>query len=189
MMVSRREIGTPSQRPKGMGWLVSIVSYSCLSLVIIASLTQFHVDRPCVVPRLSVMHGDSGAPPVYDKAELELLVTDQRENLESRQNKRKEVKRGPPSKKRKFATNTISRFSYKERKVEDKTSESEAMDFKVTATNNVERKIVPSAEVITRNSFKGGNAKDEEVESTTNAKVAIKLNSKQTKISSFIIKK
>ena len=143
----------------------------------------------CVVPRLSVMHGDSGAPPVYDKAELEVLVTDQRENLESRQNKRKEVKRGPPSKKRKFATNTISRFSYKERKVEDKTSESEAMDFKVTATNNVERKIVPSAEVITRNSFKGGNAKDEEVESTTNAKVAIKLNSKQTKISSFIIKK
>ena len=54
----------------------------------------------CVVPRLSVMHGDSGAPPLYDKAELELLVTDQRENLE-RQNKRKEVKRGPPSKKRK----------------------------------------------------------------------------------------
>ena len=28
----------------------------------------------CVVPRLSVMHGDSGAPPVYDKAELELLA-------------------------------------------------------------------------------------------------------------------
>ena len=88
-----------------------------------------------------------------------------------------------------IATNTVSRFSYKERKVEDKTSESEAMDFKVTATNNVERKIVPSAEVITRNSFKGGNAKDEEVEPTTNAKAAIKLNSKQTKISSFIIKK
>merc|ERR1712218_295756 len=68
----------------------------------------------CVVPRLSVLHGDSGASPMYDKAELELLVTDKKENLEERQNKRKEVKQGPPSKKRKFATNTISRFSYKE---------------------------------------------------------------------------
>merc|ERR1712218_515058 len=66
----------------------------------------------CVVPRLSVMHGDSGAPPVYDKAELELLVTDQRETL-ARKNKRTEGKeREPPSKKRKFGPNVISRFSY-----------------------------------------------------------------------------
>ena len=51
--------------------------------------------------------------------------------------------------------------------------------------------FVPSAEVITRNSFKGGNAKDEEVESTTNAKVANNLNSnsKQTKIYSFMNRK
>ena len=37
------EIGTLTQRPYGMGGLVSIVSYS-LSLMIIASRTQFHVD-------------------------------------------------------------------------------------------------------------------------------------------------
>jgi len=142
----------------------------------------------CVVPRLSVLHGDSGAPPVYDKAELELLVTDQRENLARKRKEGKE--REPPSKKRKFAMNTISRFSYKERKVEDKSSKPEAMDIKVTASNNVERKIVPSAEVITRNSFKRGNPNHEEVqESTTNAKAATKLKSKQTKISSFIFKK
>ena len=86
--------------------------------------------------------------------------------------------------------NTVSRFSYKERKVEDKSSKPEAMDIKVTASNNVERKIVPSAEVITRNSFKRGNPNHEEVqESTTNAKAATKLKSKQTKISSFIFKK
>ena len=72
----------------------------------------------------------------------------------------------------------------------DKSSKPEAMDIKVTASNNVERKIVPSAEVITRNSFKRGNPNHEEVqESTTNAKAATKLKSKQTKISSFIFKK
>ena len=144
-----------------------------------------------MVQRLSVLHGDSGAPPVYDKAELEVLVTDQRENL-ARKNKRKEVKQGPPNKKRKFATNTISRFSYKEtRRDEEKmSSKSEVTDLSIAATSNVERKIVPSAEVITRNSFKG-KPDDKELEPTTNAKVAKKLNSnpKQTKISSFIYRK
>ena len=140
------------------------------------------------------MHGDSGAPPVYDKAELELLVTDQKENL-AKKNKRKEVKQGPPSKKRKFATNTISRFSYKEtRKDEEKkSSKSEAMELEVNVTNNVEGKIVPSAEVITRNSnsFKGKPNDKEVQEPTTNAKVANNLNSnsKQTKIYSFMNRK
>ena len=47
-------------------------------------------------------------------------------------------------------------------------------------------KIVPSSEVITRNSFKGGRPKDEEIEPTTNAKkVAINSIKKQSKISSF----
>ena len=69
-------------------------------------------------------------------------------------------------------------------------SKSEVTDLSVAATSNVERKIVPSAEVITRNSFKG-KPDDKELEPTTNAKVAKKLNSnpKQTKISSFIYRK
>ena len=141
----------------------------------------------CVVPRLSVMHGDSGAPPLYDKAELELLVTDQRETL-ARKNKRTEGKeREPPSKKRKFGPNVISRFSYKSRKGEDeKPSKSEAEDLKVTGATNVKRNIVSSAEVITRNDFKGGRP-NKEVGSTKKAIAAIKSNSKskQTKISSF----
>ena len=134
------------------------------------------------------MHGDgdSGAPPVYDKAELELLVTDQEENLE-RQSKRKEVKQGPPSKKRKLTNNIVSRFSYKERKDEEKKpSKSEATESKVTVTNTVKRKIVPSAEVITRNSFKGGRPDDKEAKPTTNARTAINSNKKQTKISTFM---
>ena len=139
----------------------------------------------CVVPRLSVMHGDSGAPPVYDKAELELLVTDQKESLLERQSKRKEVKQGPPSKKRKLTNNIVSRFSYKERKVEEKPSKSEAIDSKVTVFNNADGRIVPSSEVITRNSFKG-RPKDKETKPTNNAKVAINSNKKQTKISSFM---
>ena len=56
-MVSRHEIGTPSQRPKGMGWLVSIVSYSRPSLIIIALASQFHVyllQGQCL---LFVQHG------------------------------------------------------------------------------------------------------------------------------------
>ena len=60
------------------------------------------------------------------------------------------------------------------------------MDSKVTFFNNADGKIVPSSEVITRNSFKGGRPKDEEIEPTTNAKkVAINSNKKQSKISSF----
>ena len=59
------------------------------------------------------------------------------------------------------------------------------MDSKVTFFKNADGKIVPSSEVITRNSFKGGRPKDEEIEPTTNAKVAINSNKKQSKISSF----
>ena len=103
------------------------------------------------------------------------------------------MKQGPPSKKRKFATNTISRFSYKEtRKDEEKkSSKSEAMELEKNVTVNVERKIVPSAEVITRNSIKGGKPDDKNIEPTTNARVAKNLNSnsKQTKISSFMNRK
>ena len=44
--VSQREIGSATQKSKGAGGLVSIVSYSRLSLMIIASRTQFHVERP-----------------------------------------------------------------------------------------------------------------------------------------------
>ena len=142
----------------------------------------------CVVPRLSVMHGDSGAPPVYDKAELELLVTDQRENLARKRKEGKE--REPPSKKRKFGHNVISRFSYKSRKEEDKdSSKSEAEEFKVTVATNVKRNIVSSAEVITRNNNFNGGRPNKEVESTKNAIAVIKSKSnskpKQTKISSF----
>ena len=69
-----------------------------------------------------------------------------------------------------------------------KPSKSEAMESKVTVINTVKRKIVPSAEVITRNSnsFKAGRPDDKEAEPTTNAKVAINSNKKQTKISSFM---
>ena len=88
---------------------------------------------------------------------------------------------------------TISRFSYKEtRKDEEKkSSKSEAMELEVNVTNNVEGKIVPSAEVITRNSFKGKPNDKEVQEPTTNAKVANNLNSnsKQTKIYSFMNRK
>ena len=63
------------------------------------------------------------------------------------------------------------------------------MDSKVTVFNNADGKIVPSSEVITRNSFKGGRPKDEETEPTNNAKVAINSNKKQTKISFFLYQK
>ena len=45
---SRRRplLGSVTQKSKGMGGLVSIVSYSRPSLMIIASRTQFHVERP-----------------------------------------------------------------------------------------------------------------------------------------------
>ena len=43
--VSQREIGSTTQL-SGTGGLVSIVSYSRPSLMIIASWTQFHVERP-----------------------------------------------------------------------------------------------------------------------------------------------
>ena len=46
------------------------------------------------------------------------------------------------------------------------------MELEVDVTNNAERKIVPSAEVITRNSFKGKPNDKEVQEPTTNAKVA-----------------
>ena len=63
----------------------------------------------------------------------------------------------------------------------------------MNVTNNVEGKIVPSAEVITRNSnsFKGKPNDKEVQEPTTNAKVANNLNSnsKQTKIYSFMNRK
>ena len=45
-MVSRREIGSQMQRSLGKGGLLSIVSYSCPSLMIIAPGTQFHVYLP-----------------------------------------------------------------------------------------------------------------------------------------------
>ena len=45
-MVSQHEIGFATQRSYWMGGLVSIVSYSRPSLMIIASRTQFHVERP-----------------------------------------------------------------------------------------------------------------------------------------------
>ena len=65
------------------------------------------------------------------------------------------------------------------------------MELEVDVTNNAERKIVPSAEVITRNSFKGKPNDKEVQEPTTNAKVANNLNSnsKQTKIYSFMNRK
>ena len=44
--VSQREIGSETQKSKGTGGLVSIVSYSRPSLMIIASRIQFHVERP-----------------------------------------------------------------------------------------------------------------------------------------------
>ena len=44
--VSQHEIGSLTQKSKGTGGLVSIVSYSRPSLMIIASRTQFHVERP-----------------------------------------------------------------------------------------------------------------------------------------------
>ena len=44
--VSQCEIGSATQKSYGTGVLVSIVSYSHLSLKIIASQTQFHVERP-----------------------------------------------------------------------------------------------------------------------------------------------
>ena len=44
--VSQREIGSATQKSKGTGGLVSIVSYSRPSLMIIVSRTQFHVERP-----------------------------------------------------------------------------------------------------------------------------------------------
>ena len=44
--VSQREIGSAMQRSEGTGDLVSIVSYSRPSLMIIASRTQFHIERP-----------------------------------------------------------------------------------------------------------------------------------------------
>ena len=112
---------------------------------------------------------------MYDKAELEVLVTDQRENLARKRKEGKE--REPPSKKRKFGHNVISRFSYKSRKEEDKdSSKSEAEEFKVTVATNVKRNIVSSAEVITRNSFKGKPNDKEVQEPTTNAKVANNAN-------------
>ena len=40
------EIGSLMQKSYGTGRLVSIVSYIRLSLMIIASGTQFHVERP-----------------------------------------------------------------------------------------------------------------------------------------------
>ena len=43
--VFQREIGSEMQRSDGTGSLVSIVSYSP-SLMIIASRTQFHIERP-----------------------------------------------------------------------------------------------------------------------------------------------
>ena len=63
---------------------------------------------------------------------------------QSGKNKRNEGKEGdPPSKKRKFGHNVISRFSYKSRKEEDKkTSKSEAEGLKVTVATNVKRNIV-----------------------------------------------
>ena len=65
------------------------------------------------------------------------------------------------------------------------------MELEVDVTNNAERKIVPSAEVITRNSFKGKPNDKEVQEPTTNAKVAnnFNSNSKQTKIYSFMNRK
>ena len=45
-MVSQCEIGSATQKSKGRGRLVSIVSYSRPSLMIIASRTRFHVERP-----------------------------------------------------------------------------------------------------------------------------------------------
>ena len=44
--VSQREIGSATQKSKRTGGLVSIVSYSRPSLMIIASRTQFHIERP-----------------------------------------------------------------------------------------------------------------------------------------------
>ena len=44
--VSQREIGSATQKSKGTGGLVSIVSYGRPSLMIIASATQFHVYLP-----------------------------------------------------------------------------------------------------------------------------------------------
>ena len=43
------------------------------------------------------------------------------------------------------------------------------MELEVDVNNNAERKIVPSAEVITRNSFKGKPNDKEVQEPTTNA--------------------
>ena len=161
----------PSLQIETFKWLLLSSRYKYLEREIFENVSIFLLgDRAlnsraqqsynrCVVPRLSVMHGDSGAPPVYDKAELELLVTDQKENLE-KQSKRKEVKQGPPSKKRKFTNNIVSRFSYKERKVKEKLSKSEATDSKVTVFNNADGNIVQSSKVITRNSFKGGRPKE-----------------------------
>ena len=65
------------------------------------------------------------------------------------------------------------------------------MELEVDNNNNAERKIVPSSEVITRNSFKGKPNNKEVQEPTTNAKVANNLNSnsKQTKIYSFMNRK
>ena len=40
------EIGSATQKSKGTGGLVSIMSYRRPSLMIIASWTQFHVERP-----------------------------------------------------------------------------------------------------------------------------------------------
>ena len=44
-MVSQSEIGSATQKSKVTGGFVSIVSYSLPSLMIIASQTQFHVER------------------------------------------------------------------------------------------------------------------------------------------------
>ena len=44
--VSQREIGSATQKSKGTGGLVSIVSYSRPSLMIIALRTEFHIERP-----------------------------------------------------------------------------------------------------------------------------------------------
>ena len=43
--VSQREIGSATQKSEGTGGLVSIVSYSGLSLMIIVLRTQFHIER------------------------------------------------------------------------------------------------------------------------------------------------
>ena len=45
-MVSRHEIGLPIQKAQETGGLVSIVFYSRPSLMITASRTQFHDERP-----------------------------------------------------------------------------------------------------------------------------------------------